>query len=218
VVVVQQLSWCGVGNRTYTPFGRSFRVWRVAPKKLGSVFYAGLQLRKTLKKVGKWTLEIIKRPDIAKGVEVLPRCWIAEPNFAWLNRIRRRAKDLENTTGRATAWLFVASVQLITRRITAAAGMKLGNLTYYFASNEDLLRKLFDAVIRSYEIEFDQIVHEAEATVEDRQTELCLLILADICTKKTSRISSQTLGALQPRPIRTGTRTRTLCACPNGAG
>jgi AcrR family transcriptional regulator len=95
--------------------------------------------------------------------------------------------------------------------------MKLGNLTYYFASKEDLLRELLDAVISSYEIELDQIVHEAEATVEDSLTELFLLILADICTKKTTRISLQTLGALQPRPIRTGPRPRTLCACPNGA-
>ena len=79
--------------------------------------YAGPKLRKMLKMSGKWTLEIIKRSDTAKGFEVLPRRWVVERTFAWLNRNRRLAKDFENTIESATAWLFMASVQLITRRI-----------------------------------------------------------------------------------------------------
>jgi transposase len=79
--------------------------------------YAGPQLRKMLKKIGTWTLEIIKRSDTTKGFEVLPRRWVVERTFAWLNRNRRLAKDFENTIESATAWLFMASVQLITRRI-----------------------------------------------------------------------------------------------------
>jgi transposase len=79
--------------------------------------YAGPQLRKMLDKIGKWTLEIIKRSDTAKGFEVLPRRWVVERTFAWLGRNRRLAKDFENTIESATAWLFMASVQLITRRI-----------------------------------------------------------------------------------------------------
>ena len=70
-----------------------------------------------LKKIGKWTLEIIRRSDTAKGFEVLPRRWVVERTFAWLGRNRRLAKDFENTVESATAWLFMASVQLITRRI-----------------------------------------------------------------------------------------------------
>ena len=70
-----------------------------------------------LNKIGKWTLEIIKRSDTAKGFEVLPRRWVVERTFAWLNRNRRLAKDFENTIKSATAWLFMASVQLITQRI-----------------------------------------------------------------------------------------------------
>jgi len=38
--------------------------------------YAGPKLRGALRKVGKFTLEIVKRTDKAKGFEVLPRrCW-----------------------------------------------------------------------------------------------------------------------------------------------
>jgi AcrR family transcriptional regulator len=74
------------------------------------------------------------------------------------------------------------------RKVAAACDMKLGNLTYYFPTKEDLVRELLDAVISSYEIEFDAIVHEEGVSAEDRLTELCVLILEDICTKKTTRI------------------------------
>lgn len=79
--------------------------------------YAGDKLRAALTKIGKWTLEIIKRSDRAKGFEVLPRRWVVERTFAWLNRNRRLAKDFERTIESATAWLYLASIQLIARRI-----------------------------------------------------------------------------------------------------
>lgn len=74
------------------------------------------------------------------------------------------------------------------RRVAEACDMKLGNLTYYFPTKEDLVRELLDAVISSYEIEFDAIVHEAGVSAEDRLAEVCILILEDICTKKTTRV------------------------------
>ena len=56
--------------------------------------YAGEKLRAALDKIGKWTLEIIKRSDAAKGFKPLPRRWVVERTFAWLNRNRRLAKGL----------------------------------------------------------------------------------------------------------------------------
>lgn len=79
--------------------------------------YSGSKLRDALKRIGEWTVEIIKRSDAASGFEVLPRRWVVERTLAWLNRNRRLAKDFEQTIASATAWLFVASIQLITRRI-----------------------------------------------------------------------------------------------------
>ena len=78
--------------------------------------YAGDKLKDALIKIGKWTLEIIRRSDTAKGFELLPRRWVVERTFAWLNRNRRLAKDFERTIESATAWLFLASTQLLTRR------------------------------------------------------------------------------------------------------
>lgn len=79
--------------------------------------YAGEKLRLALARIGAWSLEIIKRSDTAKGFVLLPRRWVVERTFAWLNRNRRLAKDFENTIASATAWLFMASVQLLTRRV-----------------------------------------------------------------------------------------------------
>ncbi len=45
---------------------------------------------------------------------MLPRRWVFERTFAWPGRNRRLAKDFENTIESATAWLFMASVYLIT--------------------------------------------------------------------------------------------------------
>lgn len=73
------------------------------------------------------------------------------------------------------------------RRVAAACDMKLGNLTYYFPTRESLVRELLDAVITSYEIEFDAIMHEEGVSAEYRLVELCVLILEDIGTKKTTR-------------------------------
>jgi transposase len=79
--------------------------------------YAGSKLRRTLERIGTWTLEIVKRSDAAKGFTVLPRRWVVERTFAWLNRNRRLAKDFEATIASAQAWLYIASVQLIARRL-----------------------------------------------------------------------------------------------------
>ena len=79
--------------------------------------YAGDKLRSALAKIGTWTLEIIKRSDAAKGFKLLPRRWVVERTIAWLSRNRRLAKDFERTIESATTWLFIASVNQITRRI-----------------------------------------------------------------------------------------------------
>ncbi len=79
--------------------------------------YAGDKLRQALRRIGKWTVEIVKRSDTAKGFVVLPRRWVVERTLAWLNRNRRLAKDFEHTIASATAWLFIASIHLFAHRI-----------------------------------------------------------------------------------------------------
>ena len=79
--------------------------------------YTGQKLKGGLAKLGRFTLEIVKRSDAAKGFELLPRRWVVERTFAWLGRCRRLAKDFERTIQSAEAWLLVAHIRLLTRRI-----------------------------------------------------------------------------------------------------
>jgi transposase len=82
--------------------------------------YAGAKLREALKRMGEWTIEIIKRSDTAQGFEVLPRRWVVERTFAWLGRCRRLAKDFEATIASAVAWTLVAHIRTLTRRLARA--------------------------------------------------------------------------------------------------
>lgn len=78
--------------------------------------YAGDKLKDALAPIGKWTLEIIKRSDAAKGFKLLPRRWVVERTFAWLGRCRRLAKDWETSIASSTAWAQIASIRMIVRR------------------------------------------------------------------------------------------------------
>jgi transposase len=82
--------------------------------------YTGPKLRDALTKLGCWTIKIVKRSDQAVGFQLLPRRWVVERTFAWLNRNRRLAKDFEASIASAKAWLLIASVQLLIRRVARA--------------------------------------------------------------------------------------------------
>jgi transposase len=79
--------------------------------------YAGPQFAGNLAGIGPWSIEIIKRSDTDKGFVLLPRRWVVERTLAWINRNRRLAKDFEATIESATAWIFLASVQLLARKL-----------------------------------------------------------------------------------------------------
>ena len=63
------------------------------------------------------TTEIVRRGDQAKGFVVLPKRWIVERSIAWLNRCRRLAKDWENRNHNALAFLRLASIRLMLRKL-----------------------------------------------------------------------------------------------------
>ena len=73
------------------------------------------------------------------------------------------------------------------RRVAAECGIKFGNLTYYYRTREDLVRELLDAVITSYEQEFDALVLRPALSPEQRLERYCRLVLDDITSKKTTR-------------------------------
>jgi transposase len=79
--------------------------------------YAGNKLQTALKNLGTWTIEIVKRVQTTPGFHLIKRRWVVERTIAWLNRNRRLAKDFEASIESALAWLMIASVKLLTRRL-----------------------------------------------------------------------------------------------------
>ena len=80
--------------------------------------YQGPEFRRALAKVTKQVnVEIVKRSDQAKGFVLLPKRWIVERTFAWLGRCRRLAKDRENLNSRARAFLRLASIRIMLRKL-----------------------------------------------------------------------------------------------------
>ena len=80
--------------------------------------YQGRNFREAQKKaLPNMTTEIVKRSDQAKGFEVLPRRWVVERTLAWLGRCRRLAKDWENLNRKALAFLRLASIRFMLRKL-----------------------------------------------------------------------------------------------------
>ena len=80
--------------------------------------YQGTKFQQGLKRVCRQiSVEIVKRSDTASKFAVLPKRWIVERTFAWLNRCRRLAKDWENLNANALAFLRWASIRLMVRRV-----------------------------------------------------------------------------------------------------
>jgi putative transposase len=66
-------------------------------------------------------LEIAKRTDALKGFVVIPKRWIVERTFGWLNRYRRLSKDYELLPETSQAVIQVAMIHLMIRRLARIA-------------------------------------------------------------------------------------------------
>ena len=80
--------------------------------------YQGPVFQKALAKIlPQLEIEIVKRSDQVKGFSVLPKRWIVERTLAWLNRCRRLARDWENLNRKGLAFLRLASIRLMLRKL-----------------------------------------------------------------------------------------------------
>ncbi len=64
-----------------------------------------------------WILEIVKHNDQLKVITVLPKSWIVERTFSWLNRNRRLSKDYERKPTSAEAWIYLSMSILMIKRL-----------------------------------------------------------------------------------------------------
>jgi putative transposase len=92
--------------------------------KLRHVFadrvYRGPKLLDALADLGRWTIEIVTRSQNVGTFKAEPKRWVIERTLAWLGRHRRLAKDFEATIASAEAWVLIASVRILSRRLARA--------------------------------------------------------------------------------------------------
>jgi putative transposase len=81
--------------------------------------YAG-QLMEWALTFGGWLLEIVRRAEGSHGFQVLPRRWVVERTLAWLGRCRRLSKDYEVLPETSEAWVYIAMIHLMLRRLKPA--------------------------------------------------------------------------------------------------
>ncbi len=69
---------------------------------------------------GGWLLTVVRRQPDSHRFEVLPRRWVLERTLAWLSRCRRLSKDYAERTESSEAWVHIAMVHLMLKRLRPA--------------------------------------------------------------------------------------------------
>lgn len=73
---------------------------------------------RNLRQRNRIELEIVKRPEGAKGFLVLARRWVVERTFAWLSFHRRLSKDYEYLPETSEVFIRIAMIRLMLARLT----------------------------------------------------------------------------------------------------
>jgi transposase len=79
--------------------------------------YQGTETACAVRQAAGAALQIVKRSDTARGFVLLPKRWIVERTFGWLNRCRRLAKDVEHRIRSHFAFVQIAMIRIMLRRI-----------------------------------------------------------------------------------------------------
>lgn len=64
------------------------------------------------------TIAVITKPADQVGFAVIPKRWVVERSFAWLGRHRRLSKDYESLPECSEAWIYLAAIHLMLKRLT----------------------------------------------------------------------------------------------------
>lgn len=64
-----------------------------------------------------WKLEIVKKKEGQTGFQILPKRWVVERTFGWLVRQRRLARDYERSPETSEAFIYIAMIRLMLRRL-----------------------------------------------------------------------------------------------------
>ena len=70
----------------------------------------------TIQSLGDYVLEIVRRTDFTT-FKVLPKRWIVERTFAWMETNRRNAKSYERQTNTAEAMTQLSAIRIMLNRL-----------------------------------------------------------------------------------------------------
>ncbi len=65
----------------------------------------------------RWIVQIVLRPLEKKGFILLPKRWVVERTFGWLNWCRRLSKDYERLPETSETFIYLAMIRIMVRRL-----------------------------------------------------------------------------------------------------
>ena len=99
-----------VMERAFGRFGRLQKIWADGT-------YAGRDWEAWVTATYTWVLEIVHRPKGVKHFTLLPRRWVVERTFGWLNTARRLSKDYEYLPESSEAMIQIRMIRIVTKRL-----------------------------------------------------------------------------------------------------
>lgn len=79
--------------------------------------YRGEEFTRWVMDVFRWIVEIVLRPLEKKGFVLLPKRWVVERTFGWLNWCRRLSKDYERLPETSETFIYIAMIRIMVRRL-----------------------------------------------------------------------------------------------------
>ena len=99
---------------------RTRRLFPFVERIFADAGYQGAKAAAAVAKTGSWKLEIVKRNERHRFV-VLPKRWIVERTLAWISNNRRLARDFERYARSAAAFVRLAMIRIMLKRLTRSA-------------------------------------------------------------------------------------------------
>ena len=79
--------------------------------------FDGEEFTNRIEKAFGFVLEIVKKVLGVSGFQVLPKRWVVERTFGWLMFNRRLVKDYEEKTEHSEAFIQMAMIRLMVRKL-----------------------------------------------------------------------------------------------------
>jgi len=94
-----------------------FSILRTVKKIWGNRAYSGAELSNWVLTQFECQIEVVRKKKRQRSFHVLPRRWMVERTFAWLNQWRRLSNDYEQKPTSSETQVYFASSRLLLRQI-----------------------------------------------------------------------------------------------------